>query len=56
MNNAKYFESVYAFCLKKVFIPFAMNLLQSEFLHVKHTEVTVEELKEILNIHDEDRK
>lgn len=53
VNDAKYLESVYGFCLKKVFVPFAMNLLESEFLHVKHTDVTVEELKEILNIHDE---
>lgn len=56
VNDAKYFESVYGFCLKKVFVPFAMNLLQSEFSHVKHTEVTAEQLKEILNIKDEDGK
>lgn len=56
VGDAKYFESVYGFCLKKVFVPFAMNLLQAEFSHVKHTEVTVDQLKEILNIHDEDRK
>lgn len=54
VGDAKYFESVFGFCLKKVFVPFAMNLLQSEFSHVRHTEITAEQLKEILNIHGED--
>lgn len=54
VGDAKYFESVFGFCLKKVFVPFAMSLLKSEFSHVKHVDVTVEEMKMILNIHDED--
>ena len=54
VNDAKYLESVFGFCLKKVFVPFAMNLLKSEFSHVKHVDISVEEMKEILNIHDED--